>query len=1058
MVFIKGGPIWQDWRRKKFVNLACKCLVNAFTFRQVYFMSCPGNPHLDAGKLVAPSLRPFSKLCLALAIVITSLPGCSSPNHEAASAAKAKPMAAGAPVMIGNFAEFQKTVQPFLAAHCYDCHGDKDTEGGVRFDILTSEDSLAKGIPTLEKAVKMLTARKMPPKDEPRPTENEYQSAIAWVNAYTNKYYMSGPIDPGRVTLHRLNRAEYNNTIHDLLAIDFDPADAFPVDDAGYGFDNNGDVLTVAPVLLEKYVTAASLSLKKAIFADPVLPPPVQHWVAATAEGDFPKSDPNAVTSSRNGSGGRAKPDPVGRVFQYYSNIYADYNFPADGDYILSFRGYGTQGNDGQAKALFYLDDQPIGKTPFQVNTAINNARVFATPVFHATAGKHRIYLSFRSNTTHEDYLAAVERAKADAAAAAVAPAAAPSVAVNKAAADTKVADAGAPATQTAALIPVLANTAGTTATAAANNPAPVDAKVADAATPTTQSAVQTPAPVAAAAPAVAVNNPATTDGKATAAAIPPSLASTPIPAAASAQGTGAAALIAATTPAATVNNGIRGAAPAPAAGTAGALGNRGGGRPPPPKSITGNATLAVVYFELEGPEAATPDRMPESYHRVMIVQPSKTLTKAQAAEKIIRNFVTRAFRRPATDDEVASYMELWNSVNKDNRSLEDTMSVVLQAVLVSPNFLFRVEDDPQPGEKGNIHTLNEYELASRLSYFLWSSMPDDELFALAAKGKLRANLDAQVDRMLKSPKAQALVDNFAGQWLRLRQVENVSPDPKLYPAFDPELRESMLKETQMFFSSIKDEDRSIFDFIDADYSFVNGRLAKFYGIDGITGDDFQRVTFPKDSPRGGLITQASVLTLTSYNNRTSPVQRGKWVLENLLDSAPPPPPPNVPVLDSEKQLTGTLRQQMEQHRANPTCAACHERMDAIGFSLENFDAIGNWRTKDATNTPIDASGSLPDGTTFNGARQLKQILLLQKDQFCHCLADKLLIYALGRGTEPSDKRTIDNIVKETNKNGDKFSSIIKAVVHSDAFQKRRGLTPADLAQSTDQPKSGDKS
>jgi hypothetical protein len=304
---------------------------------------------------------------------------------------------------------------------------------------------------------------------------------------------------------------------------------------------------------------------------------------------------------------------------------------------------------------------------------------------------------------------------------------------------------------------------------------------------------------------------------------------------------------------------------------------------------------------------------------------------------------------------------------------------------------------------------------------------------------------------MLKSPKAQALVQNFAGQWLRLRQVENVSPDPKLYPAFDQDLRESMLTETQMFFSSIKDEDRSVLDFIDANYTFVNGRLAKFYGLDGnITGDDFQRVTFPENSERGGLLTQASVLTLTSYNNRTSPVQRGKWVLENLLDAAPPPPPPNVPVLDSETQLKGTLRQQMEQHRANPVCAACHERMDAIGFSLENFDAIGGWRDKDAQNAPIDASGTLPDGQTFAGARQLKQILLLQQDQFCRCLADKMLTYALGRGTEPADKRTIDTIVTSMQKNGNKFSALVKAIAHSDAFQKRRGPLPGDTAQPED--------
>jgi hypothetical protein len=439
-------------------------------------------------------------------------------------------------------------------------------------------------------------------------------------------------------------------------------------------------------------------------------------------------------------------------------------------------------------------------------------------------------------------------------------------------------------------------------------------------------------------------------------------------------------------------------------------------------------------------------------------------VSKAQVAEAVIRNFASHAYRRPVTEDEVKSLMDLYASVDSDQRTLEQDMGVVLQAVLTSPDFLFRVEHDPLPGEANNIHTLDEYELASRLSYFLWSSMPDDELFALAAQGQLRANLDAQIDRMLKSPKSQALVDNFAGQWLRLRQVQNVSPDPTLYPAFDPELRESMLKETQLFFSSIKDEDHDVLDFINANYSFVNERLAKFYGLPGITGDAFQRVTFPKDSPRGGLITQASVLTLTSYNNRTSPVQRGKWVLENLLDSAPPPPPPNVPVLDNEKQLTGTLRQQMEQHRANPVCAACHERMDAIGFSLENFDAIGQWRTQDANKVPIDASGSLPDGKTFNGAKQLKDILLLQKDQFCRCLADKLLIYAIGRGTEPSDNRTIDNIVTEMQAHGDKFSALVKAIAHSDAFQKRRGgetdapPPAATISKTGDNPKPGDNS
>jgi hypothetical protein len=371
---------------------------------------------------------------------------------------------------------------------------------------------------------------------------------------------------------------------------------------------------------------------------------------------------------------------------------------------------------------------------------------------------------------------------------------------------------------------------------------------------------------------------------------------------------------------------------------------------------------------------------------------------------------------------------------------------VVLQAVLASPDFLFRVEEDPQPGEPNNIHTLNEFELASRLSYFLWSSMPDDELFQLAAKGQLRANLDQQVTRMLHDPKAQSLVENFAGQWLQLRQMDNVSPDTTKFPAFDPALRDAMLTETQMFFTSIINEDRSVLDFIDGNYTFVNGKLAAFYGMPGITGDEFQRVTFPKDSVRGGLLTQASILTITSYPNRTSPVLRGKWVLENLLNDAPPPPPPNVPALkeDASAELTGTLKHRMEEHRSNPSCAVCHERMDAIGFSLENFDAIGAWRTEDANKQPIDASGTLPGGKTINGAQDLRQILLSQQDKFCQCLADRMLTYSLGRGTEPSDQRTLADIVTAMQQNGEKFSALIKAIVHSDAFQKQRGKQPGD--------------
>jgi hypothetical protein len=325
--------------------------------------------------------------------------------------------------------------------------------------------------------------------------------------------------------------------------------------------------------------------------------------------------------------------------------------------------------------------------------------------------------------------------------------------------------------------------------------------------------------------------------------------------------------------------------------------------------------------------------------------------------------------------------------------------------------------------------------------------MPDDELFKLAAAGKLRANLQAQVQRMLKDPKSQALVENFAGQWLQLRQMQNVSPDATIFTNFDDSLRAAMTTETEMFFNSIIQEDRSVLDFLDANYTFVNERLAKHYGMTGIKGDDFQRVTFSPNDHRGGLLTEGSILTITSYPNRTSPVQRGKWVLENLLDDAPPPPPPNVPALAEDAHaLTGTMRQRMEQHRTNPQCAACHARMDPIGFSLENFDAIGAWRTNDANNQAIDVSGKLPDGTSFDGPEQLKQIILLQKDKFARTLTSKMLTFALGRGLEDEDSCVVDGIQSALQQNGYKFSVLVNQIVNSDPFQKRSGKTETQTA------------
>ncbi len=903
--------------------------------------------------------RPFLLLgvCLILAACFNPATAPQAAQKSAAPKTPAKVALAVAAKPANPWEDFHRNVQPFLAKHCYECHGDENAENGFRLDVISDAASLDEGGKSLEMALKNLSIHKMPPKTEPQPEEAERAKIVGWLKTYLAGD-PTGPINPGRVTLRRLNRAEYNNTIRDLLAIDIRPADVFPVDDAGYGFDNNGDVLSLAPVLMEKYLTAAGLAVDKAIHCDPIVPPPLKRWDASIVDGSIPKGDPMAVANLTPPSAPEPPPGVaprrtmlLGRLFKFNGEIYADYELPADGDYVLRVRAYGTQGSENRQRPSveFAVDGVPAGK-PLTIKEDQRNTSVYALEKTKLTAGKHRIALALVNGSTPEE---AAEYAR----------------------------KTPPPKIKTEAEI-------------AAEEAAAV--------------AAENAAEAAAAAALAAAAKPPAADGAA---------------------------------PAVGAGRGRAGAARGGAAGRGGIAGGRGGGGPPgPPKP-----TLGVIYFEVEGPLAITPERMPESYRRVMVAQPSATIAKPQAAETILRAFATRAYRRPVQDEELANLMALWTQADSDGRPFDQSIDVPLQAVLASPPFLFRMEQEPQPSE-GAVHTLTEYELATRLSYFLWSSMPDEELFTLADKGKLRANLATQVRRMLKDPKSASLVENFAGQWLQLRAMQNVTPDTTRFPDFDPALREAMTRETELFFNAIVQENRSVLDFIDADFTYVNGRLAKHYGLPGIAGEDFQRVPLTGQA-RGGIITQASILTITSYPARTSPVQRGKWVLENLLDAAPPPPPPNVPALAEghAAELAGTLRQRMEQHRANPSCAACHEQMDGIGFALENFDATGAWRTQDGTEK-IDAAGTLPGGRSFNGPAELRKIIKSQSDEFVSCLTGKMLTFALGRGLESYDRRTTDAITAAMKQNGYKFSTLIEEIVRSDAFQKRNGRKkPGDI-------------
>ncbi|WP_197231102.1 DUF1592 domain-containing protein [Novipirellula artificiosorum] len=417
--------------------------------------------------------------------------------------------------------------------------------------------------------------------------------------------------------------------------------------------------------------------------------------------------------------------------------------------------------------------------------------------------------------------------------------------------------------------------------------------------------------------------------------------------------------------------------------------------------------------------------------------EPANPEQRVEVARRNARQFAQRAYRRPLSQEEDDRLFQIMRDAYESGSPLDEVFETVVTAVLVNPNFLFRVEQDPDVEDLDGIRELSGYELASRLSYFLWSSMPDQRLFDLAASGELRnqETLRSEVDRMLADPKSRALVDNFAGQWLQLRDVARLNPDPDLFPEFDGELRSAMRRETEILFETIVKEDRSVLEFLEADYTFVNQRLARHYGISNVSGDQFQRVTLP--DRRRGVLTHASILMLTSNPTRTSPVKRGKWILDNILDEPPPPPPPNVPELEAGDETLGSLREKMEQHRANEACAVCHRKMDALGFGLENFNAIGGWRDLDGRYT-IDASGELPGGKSFAGASELIGILAAEKrDAFCRCLAGKLLTYALGRGLDSYDRCVVKDAVKTLAENDYRFSSLVAAIVSSDPFTLR---------------------
>lgn len=741
---------------------------------------------------------------------------------------------------------FETKIVPFLKAHCNACHNEKKAGGGVDLEFYKSEAIARKDRKTWGEIHRLVASGEMPKKKSQQPPKNDKEFFLNWIEQNLTNVDCVGPKDPGRVTIRRLNRAEYNNTIRDLCDVDFKPAENFPSDDVGYGFDNIGDVLSVQPILIEKYMNAADSILEQAIAS--------LDGVKSSNQVFRPQQIQTIPRSART-----REMDPKGReirriVFTEEGSAFLEkFNFPADGEYTLRIRAWGLKVGNEEPKAIFRIDGKDI-KT-FMIDA--EQAKPKTYEVRHKmTAGDNRRI-------------------------------------------------------------------------------------------------------------AVAFTN-AFTD-----------------------------------------------------------------------KEAKKSRTLSVDTIEIEGPIGGASKPLPDSTKLMLSSIPKEDSDKPKAAEASLASFARKAFRRPVRPEELQRLMKLFEIADKQGDKFEQAMKLPLKAILVSPHFLFRIEEDPK--NPNDAKAITEFELATRLSYFLWSTMPDDELNKLAEKGELRnpGVMQSQVKRMLRDPKAKELTKNFAGQWLMLRNILSLSPDPNTFRTWDESLRSSIIRETELFFEHIVQEDRNVLEFLDADYTFLNDRLSWHYAVPGVKGSEFRKVKLP-DARRGGLVTQSSILLVTSNPTRTSPVKRGKWVYENILGLTAPPAAPDVPELE-KTVLKGTLRQRMEQHRSNPSCAGCHEKLDPLGFGLENFDGIGKWRDLDE-GIKIDSTGVLPDGAKFDGPAELRKVLLGKADLFRRCLSEKLLTYSLGRGLEYYDKCVLDDLVKKLKNGEDRFSSLILAIVETDAFQKRRGI------------------
>ena len=807
---------------------------------------------------------------------------------------------APAPAPILNAAStngFETIVKPFVSAHCVTCHGRETHKRDLDLEAFATASSLIDHRDRWEEVIRKLRDREMPPDDEPQPAEHQRQAVAAWLARELARIDRVTPPDPGRVTARRLNRAEYDNTVRDLLGVDIQPAGDFPQDDSGYGFDNIADVLSLSPALMEKYMTAAERVVRTALFGVPPMTPTLTRL----------RSEGRRVAEARAFP---AQYDATGLSLP--NAFHSTFRAPADADYVVRV-GLGGLRPAGSAPIAIavWVDEREVASLTFDAETAArfdDDQQDF---------GGQAVQVRVRLTAGDHDLAVAIPRIYE-----------------------------------------------GLPPRYGGPNPAPRDV------------------------PRRPFNPPAN--------APPERIAQ------------------------------MRKSYDERAAEL---------------QKIPLNA-VRVSTVDVGGPYAQVAGASRESTDRVYVCGHRNGKHAASCATQIMTSLSRRAFRRPVAAAEVAKYVALVRRAEKDEGSFEEGLAVGIQALLVSPDFLFRIERNRSPVAGATARAITQHELATRLSYFLWASMPDAALRRAADAGTLRnpGVLAAQVRRMLRDPKARSLAEQFAAQWLQFRALESLTRNRERFPDFDDYLRTSMRRETEHFVEHVIREDRSILDFIDAKYSFLNERLAKHYGIDGIAGPEFRRVDLT-GTPRSGVLTHASVLTVSSYATRTSPVLRGKWILDNLLNAPPPDPPADVPNLNEAAIGTAaSLRKQLEAHRKDPTCASCHRRMDPLGFGLENFDAVGAWRTTDG-DFPIDATGFLPDGDEFKGPEELRDVLVKQREAFARCLTSKLMTYALGRGLEGYDTRTVKAIADRLPASQYRFSALVLEIVNSLPFQQRR-VTP----------------